>query len=85
MPTARAGGRIRASVPRLGLLLRMGAGMAYGGQTRLVGASEINWGGKPLASYPSPQASRTKEATGPAAARNNQNIDKSLGETETAR
>jgi hypothetical protein len=43
MPTARAGGRSRAPMPRLGLLLSMGAGEADGGrrgwwgQTRLVG------------------------------------------------
>jgi hypothetical protein len=43
MPTAKAGAGSRASVPRLGLLLSMGAGEADGGrrgwwgQTRLVG------------------------------------------------
>jgi hypothetical protein len=71
MPTARAGARSRASVPRLGLLLSMGAGKPDGGwrdwwgQTRLVGAGEVNGGGKPPASCPSPLASKTKEATGP--------------------
>jgi hypothetical protein len=71
MPTARAGAGIRASVPKLGLQLSMGAGKADGGrrgwwgQTRLVGAGKVNGGGKPLASCPSPPASKTKEATGP--------------------
>jgi hypothetical protein len=71
MPTAKAGAQSRASVPRLGHLLSMGAGEADGGrrgwwgQTRLVGAGEVNGGGKPPASCPSPPASKTKEATGP--------------------
>jgi hypothetical protein len=64
MPTARAGARSRASVLRLGLQLSMGAGKADGGQTRLVGADEVNGGGKPPASCPSPPASKTKEASG---------------------
>jgi hypothetical protein len=59
MPTARAGARSRASVPRLGLPLSIGTGKADGGP------DEVNGGGKPPASCPSPPASKTKEATGP--------------------
>ena len=48
MPTAKAGARSRALVPRLGLMLSMVAGEVDGGrrgwwgQTRLVGAGEVN-------------------------------------------
>jgi hypothetical protein len=71
MPTAKAGAQSQASVPRLGLLLSMGAGEADGsrrgwwGQTRLMGAGEVNGGRKPPASYPRPPALNTREATGP--------------------
>jgi hypothetical protein len=71
MPTAKAGARSQASVPRLGLLLSMGAGEANGGrrgwwgQTRLVGQARSMGGRKPPASCPSPPALNTKEATRP--------------------
>jgi len=71
MPTARAGAGSRASVPKLGLQLSMGARKADGGRrgwwghTRLVRAGTVNGGGKPLASCRSPPVSKTKEATGP--------------------
>jgi len=63
--TARAVARSQASDARLGLLLSMWAGKADGGHMRLVGADEVNGGGKPPGSCLSPPASMTKAATEP--------------------